>query len=93
MSKKPVELPTAEPVPDRAYPISFREHVNGNLSRNCRPISEKPYLAWGAFGVERLFWELAGVFSTAVAMREVNKNQVMKMCVAEQPYRGCSGFL
>ena len=59
MSKKPVELPTAETaIPDRAYPNQFsREHfVNGNPIENlCRPISAKPYLAWGAFGEQSGF--------------------------------------
>ena len=75
-SKKPVELPTAETaIPDRAYPNQFcREHfVNGNLSRNlCRSISERQYLAWGAFGEQSVFsGNCPGCSARRWAMREV----------------------
>ena len=71
MSKKPVELPTAETaIPDRAYPNQFsREHfVNGNPIEEPVPTNlRKAVFGLGCFwGAERLFWELAGVFSTAV---------------------------
>ena len=59
MSKKPVELPTAETaIPDRAYPNQFsREHfVNGNPIEEPVPANlRKPYLAWGAFGEQSVF--------------------------------------
>ena len=71
MSKKPVELPTAETaIPDRAYPNQFsREHfVNGNPIEEPVPANlRKAVFGLGCFwGAERLFWELPGVFSTAV---------------------------
>ena len=70
MSKKPVELPTAETaIPDRAYPNQFcREHfVNGNLSKNlCRSISESSIWLGVLLGSRASFLELPGVFSTAV---------------------------
>ncbi len=71
MSKKPVALPTAETaIPDRAYPNQFsREHfVKGNPIEEPVPANlRKAVFGLGCFwGAERLFWELPGVFSTAV---------------------------
>ena len=70
-SKKPVELPSIETaLPDRAYPNQFtREHfVNGNPIGEPVPANlKKAVFGLGCFwGAERLFWELPGVFSTAV---------------------------
>ena len=71
MSRKPVELPSSETaLPDRVYPNQFtREHfVNGNPIEEPVPINlHKAVFGLGCFwGAERLFWELPGVFSTAV---------------------------
>ena len=71
MSKKSVELPSAETaLQDRAYPNQFtREHfVNGNPIVEPLPDNlSKAVFGLGCFwGAERLFWELPGVFSTAV---------------------------
>ena len=71
LSNKPLELPTKEnALPDRVQALRFiMEHfVNGN------PIAEpvpghlvKAIFGMGCFwGAERLFWQLQGVFSTAV---------------------------
>ena len=71
LSNKPLELPTKEnALPDRVQALRFNmEHfVNGN------PIAEpvpghlaKAIFGMGCFwGAERLFWQLPGVFSTAV---------------------------
>ena len=71
LSNKPLELPTKEnALPDRVQALRFNmEHfVNGN------PIAEpvpghlvKAIFGMGCFwGAERLFWQLQGVFSTAV---------------------------
>lgn len=68
---KPRELPTQESaLPDRQQPISFtaQHFVNGN--RICEPLPEhlqKAVFGMGCFwGAERLFWSIAGVYSTAV---------------------------
>ncbi|MBG09800.1 MAG: peptide-methionine (S)-S-oxide reductase [Gammaproteobacteria bacterium] len=71
MSKKPVELPSAETaLQDRAYPNQFtREHfVNGHPIVEPLPDNlSKAVFGLGCFwGAERLFWKLPGVFSTAV---------------------------
>ena len=71
MSKKSVELPSAETaLQDRAYPNQFtREHfVNGNPIVEPLPDNlSKAVFGLGCFwGAERLFWELPEVFSTAV---------------------------
>ncbi|NKB31773.1 MAG: peptide-methionine (S)-S-oxide reductase MsrA [Pseudomonadales bacterium] len=71
LTNKPLELPTKETaLPDRAEPLRFkREHfVNGNPI--SAPVPE--HLASAVFGLgcfwgaERLFWQIPGVFSTAV---------------------------
>ena len=71
ISKKPVELPDdSSALPDRAYPNQFspRHFVNGNPIVEPVPENlERAVFGLGCFwGAERLFWELPGVFSTAV---------------------------
>ena len=71
LSNKPLELPTKEnAIPDRVQALNFNlEHfVNGNPI--AEPVPEhltKAIFGMGCFwGAERLFWQLSGVFSTAV---------------------------
>lgn len=71
LSKKPMELPDSESaLPHRAYPNQFSasHYVNGNPI--VEPVPEnlnRAVFGLGCFwGAERLFWELPGVFSTAV---------------------------
>ena len=71
LSNKPLELPTKEnAIPDRVKALKFNlEHfVNGNPI--AEPVPEhltKAIFGMGCFwGAERLFWQLSGVFSTAV---------------------------
>ncbi|MCG8412789.1 MAG: peptide-methionine (S)-S-oxide reductase MsrA [Pseudomonadales bacterium] len=71
LSNKPLELPTAaEALPDREQALSFnpKHYVNGNPIAEPIPAGlEKAVFGLGCFwGAERLFWELPGVFSTAV---------------------------
>ena len=68
---KPLELPTRETaLPDRTEPLQFsaRHVVSGNTI--VEPVPEglvKAIFGLGCFwGAERLFWQLPGVFSTAV---------------------------
>lgn len=70
-TRKSVELPgAAEALPDRSQKIevSPNHFVNGN--RIVEPVPEhlhKAVFGLGCFwGAERLFWELPGVYSTAV---------------------------
>ena len=71
LSNKSLEIPSREnALPDREQAVSFkREHfVNGNPI--AEPVPEhlaKTVFGMGCFwGAERLFWQLPGVFSTAV---------------------------
>jgi len=71
LSNKTLELPTAEnAVPDRPMAIQIeRAHfVNGNPIVEPVPDNlEKAIFGMGCFwGAERLFWNIPGVFSTAV---------------------------
>ncbi len=71
LSKKPVELPDdSSALPDRAYPNQYNSShfVNGNPIVEPVPDHlERAVFGLGCFwGAERLFWELPGVFSTAV---------------------------
>lgn len=71
LSKKPVELPDdSSALPDRAYPNQYNasHFVNGNPIVEPVPDHlERAVFGLGCFwGAERLFWELPGVFSTAV---------------------------
>ena len=68
---KSVELPDTETaIPDRAEPISFSSthFVSGQTIVEPVPDNlEKSVFGLGCFwGAERLFWELDGVYSTAV---------------------------
>ncbi len=66
---KKTEMPT-ETLPGRAeaMPVPEAHHVNGNPLKGPFPAGfETIYLAMGCFwGVERLFWGIPGVYSTAV---------------------------
>ncbi len=71
IGKKSLELPQADQaLPDRSEAVQFnpRHFVNGN--EIVEPLPEhlhKAVFALGCFwGAERLFWELPGVYSTAV---------------------------
>lgn len=71
LSKKPVDLPDdSSALPDRAYPNQYNSthFVNGNPIVEPVPDHlERAVFGLGCFwGAERLFWELPGVFSTAV---------------------------
>ena len=66
---KKTDMPT-ETLPGRAdaMPVPAAHHVNGNPLEGPFPAGfETLYLAMGCFwGVERLFWNIPGVYSTAV---------------------------
>lgn len=71
LGNKPLELPSAaEALPHREQALSFspKHYVNGNPIVDPVPAGlEKAVFGLGCFwGAERLFWELPGVFSTAV---------------------------
>lgn len=71
IGKKSLELPGAEEaLPDREQAVQFnaQHYVNGNPIVEPVPADlDKAVFALGCFwGAERLFWELPGVFSTAV---------------------------
>ena len=71
LSKKPLELPDSETaLPDRAYANQFNPKHFVNNNPIVEPVPEhleKAVFGLGCFwGAERLFWELPGVFSTAV---------------------------
>ncbi len=68
---RPTELPTREQaLPDRQQAIAFNpvHYVNGNAIVEPVPAHlQKAVFGLGCFwGAERLFWELPGVYSTAV---------------------------
>ena len=70
-SPRKLEPPTAEealPGRDTALPVPERHFVTGNSLEPPFPEGmEQIVLALGCFwGAERLFWEIPGVFSTAV---------------------------
>jgi peptide-methionine (S)-S-oxide reductase len=70
-AKKPLELPTeAQALPGRAHAIPTAEvhFVNGRPLKGPYPDGlESAYFAMGCFwGVERKFWQLPGVWVTAV---------------------------
>ncbi|HET6631343.1 MAG TPA: peptide-methionine (S)-S-oxide reductase MsrA [Rhodanobacteraceae bacterium] len=57
-----------EPLPGRSepMPINNRHYVNGHPIKGDFPGLEKAQFAMGCFwGVERLFWQLPGVYTTA----------------------------
>lgn len=69
--KRPTEVPTAaEALPDRDQPVQFNPEHFVNKNRIVEPVPEnlrKAVFGLGCFwGAERLFWELPGVYSTAV---------------------------
>ena len=71
MRKKPTEMPTAEDaLPGRPDPIlvSGSHVVNGNPIKPPFPEGmQQAIFGMGCFwGAERRFWELEGVFATAV---------------------------
>jgi peptide-methionine (S)-S-oxide reductase len=73
--KKTLELPTeADALPGRAHPIPTAEthFVNGHALKGPYPARlESAYFAMGCFwGVERLFWQLPGVYVTAAGYQE-----------------------
>jgi len=52
---------------DQAMPLENRHYVNGHPLRGEFPGFEQVYLGLGCFwGAERLFWNLPGVYTTAV---------------------------
>jgi peptide-methionine (S)-S-oxide reductase len=73
--KKTLELPTeAQALPGRAHPIPTAEthFVNGHALKGPYPEGlETAYFAMGCFwGVERIFWQLPGVYVTAAGYQE-----------------------
>ncbi|MBM3643127.1 MAG: peptide-methionine (S)-S-oxide reductase MsrA [Alphaproteobacteria bacterium] len=72
MLRKKIEMPTPErALPGRSSPafaVPMRHHVNGNPIQPPFPAGiERLVVGMGCFwGAERLFWQLPGVFSTAV---------------------------
>ena len=71
MRKKPMEMPTArDALPGRAdpIPVSGGHFVNGNPIKPPFPEGmQQAIFGMGCFwGAERRFWELEGVFTTAV---------------------------
>jgi peptide-methionine (S)-S-oxide reductase len=73
--KKSLELPTeASALPGRAHPIPTAQthFVNGHALKGPYPEGlESAYFAMGCFwGVERLFWQLPGVYVTAAGYQE-----------------------
>ena len=71
LGKKPLEIPEpGKALPDREQVVEFnpRHFVNGNTIVEPVPEHlEKAVFGLGCFwGAERLFWELPGVYSTAV---------------------------
>ncbi len=77
---KKTEIPTAaEALPDReaGMRVPDAHHVNGNPLKGPFPEGlETLYVAMGCFwGVERLFWQIPGVYTTAVGyMAGTTKN-------------------
>ena len=73
--KKTLELPTeAQALPGRAHPIPTAEthFVNGHALKGPYPAGlETAYFAMGCFwGVERIFWQVPGVWVTAVGYQQ-----------------------
>lgn len=71
MSKNELNLPDAENAPpgrEMKMPVTNKHFVNGNAI--CEPLDEKlskALFGLGCFwGAEKIFWQLEGVFSTAV---------------------------
>jgi peptide-methionine (S)-S-oxide reductase len=73
--KKTLELPTeADALPGRAHPIPTAQthFVNGHALKGPYPAGlETAYFAMGCFwGVERIFWQLPGVYVTAAGYQQ-----------------------
>ncbi|NBC15500.1 MAG: peptide-methionine (S)-S-oxide reductase MsrA [Gammaproteobacteria bacterium] len=71
MFRKKTEMPSAEqalPGRDTPMPVTNRHYVNGNPIQPPFPAGMRlAMFGMGCFwGVERLFWQLPGVYSTAV---------------------------
>ncbi|MBL8223689.1 MAG: peptide-methionine (S)-S-oxide reductase MsrA [Chromatiales bacterium] len=71
LRKKPPEMPSpADALPGRStpMPVPARHHVNGNpLKPPFPPQLQQAVFALGCFwGAERKFWQLPGVYTTAV---------------------------
>jgi peptide-methionine (S)-S-oxide reductase len=69
-SKKDIRVTSSEALPDRTVPMVFSpvHYVNGNSLVEPFPAHlERAVFGLGCFwGAERLFWQLPGVYSTAV---------------------------
>lgn len=73
--KKPLDLPTSDTaLPGRSQPIptAERHFVNGRPLQEPYPEEmETAYFAMGCFwGVERVFWQVPGVYVTAVGYQQ-----------------------
>ncbi len=74
-AKKSLDLPTADTaLPGRPHPLPTAEthFINGNPLKGPYPDGlETVYFAMGCFwGVERVFWQIPGVWVTAVGYQQ-----------------------